>query len=272
MDPLLPPELESEIFETAATRNPNSIPILLLVCRRVHAWIEPLLYRVLFISRSTAPFLPAVEAKSPTFLRNAVRHVYFSVTATDTIKRVLLECTGIISLFIDQDLDFDLLPILANVRAQNLRFWAPRSLNLLNSHPMFQSVTHLEVYQDSGDGSTWDEWSWLPTLPALTHLCLSEELSRDILQSALAECPRLVVAITAFWDADQNEIASEFAQAVTIADPRIVVMVAVNYKADWKTGVCDGADFWTRADAFVTSKRKGEIESTNLTLDFQRTA
>jgi hypothetical protein len=38
-------------------------------------------------------------------------------------------------------------------------------------------------------------------------------------------------------------------------------MVVLDYKKDWETGARGGDDFWTRAEAFVARKRKGEIES-----------
>ncbi|KAJ7131406.1 hypothetical protein C8R44DRAFT_774790 [Mycena epipterygia] len=38
--PSFPPELEREIFESAAQLYPNTIPNLLLVARRVNEWIE----------------------------------------------------------------------------------------------------------------------------------------------------------------------------------------------------------------------------------------
>jgi hypothetical protein len=36
--PLLPPELEREVFETVAELYPQTIPDLLLVSHRVHEW------------------------------------------------------------------------------------------------------------------------------------------------------------------------------------------------------------------------------------------
>jgi hypothetical protein len=52
---------------------------------------------------------------------------------------------------------------------------------------------------DTSEHTRWeDNWSPLAALPALTHLCLSEELAEDTLRAALAECPSLMVAISGF--------------------------------------------------------------------------
>ncbi|KAF8212633.1 hypothetical protein K438DRAFT_1804874 [Mycena galopus ATCC 62051] len=285
MEALVPLDVEREIFETAAMQHPTLIPTLLRVCHRVHTWIEPVLYRVLVLSNLKATCLPAARSKSPTFLKSAVRHVLFSASAAETIKDALRECTGIISLFIDGELNFNTLPFVEKMRPRKLDLSVPEANDAaaqwaksMLMHSLFLSVTHLELYRDpsrhpgvQGDDQHWkDSWSLLATLPALTHLCLSLDLSRQILRPALAECPRLSVGITAFWSSYNTDIgdASEFAQEVsTIIDPRIVVMVVDDYEEDWKTGACGGKDFWERAEEFVVRKLKGEIEKTCHLLD-----
>ncbi|KAJ7123569.1 hypothetical protein C8R44DRAFT_875759 [Mycena epipterygia] len=48
----LPPELERQIFEIAAHARPVAVLDLILVAWRVKAWVEPLLYRVIFVDGS----------------------------------------------------------------------------------------------------------------------------------------------------------------------------------------------------------------------------
>ncbi|KAJ6453641.1 hypothetical protein C8R47DRAFT_1167752 [Mycena vitilis] len=48
-NPLLPPELEREIFVIVASQGIKSIPPLLPVAQRVKLWMEPLLYRLIFV-------------------------------------------------------------------------------------------------------------------------------------------------------------------------------------------------------------------------------
>ncbi|KAK7023261.1 hypothetical protein R3P38DRAFT_3357061 [Favolaschia claudopus] len=45
--PILPPELEREIFETAAIRHPDIIPNLFLVSRRIYDWVGCVKYRTI---------------------------------------------------------------------------------------------------------------------------------------------------------------------------------------------------------------------------------
>ncbi|KAJ7741701.1 hypothetical protein B0H16DRAFT_1564897 [Mycena metata] len=47
--PVLPPELERIIFEMAALLRPTNIPNLMRTAWRVKNWVEPLLYRTVFI-------------------------------------------------------------------------------------------------------------------------------------------------------------------------------------------------------------------------------
>ncbi|KAF7346803.1 hypothetical protein MSAN_01819100 [Mycena sanguinolenta] len=108
IEPALPLDLERMTFELVAELHPTTIPTLLRVCRRVHAWLEPLLYRVLnlddfnlirAIDFSLKP--PSTESQPPQsllsriyqwynppepvepprlqFFRNAVRHVFCTI-------------------------------------------------------------------------------------------------------------------------------------------------------------------------------------------------
>ncbi|KAJ7905195.1 hypothetical protein B0H13DRAFT_2508677 [Mycena leptocephala] len=101
-----PLELEQEIFETTAVRHPETIPTLLRVCHRVHIWIEPFLYRVLYFDNFNwdEPFLIAADSKPLVFLQIAVRHaLIFDSTSgvTPRFHKLLLECTGIVNLAFD---------------------------------------------------------------------------------------------------------------------------------------------------------------------------
>ncbi|KAJ7615378.1 hypothetical protein FB45DRAFT_1035373 [Roridomyces roridus] len=134
----LPPELERLIFETAALRYPGRIPTLLLLAKRVHEWIEPLLYQVIPIiiydDRSKAyrrmsgsRMLERLQAgdRPLQFFSSAVRDVEIinlelfrgsseKVWADDDLKRVLSACgPNIRSLLIIGDLESK--PILSSL-------------------------------------------------------------------------------------------------------------------------------------------------------------
>ncbi|KAJ7807108.1 hypothetical protein B0H13DRAFT_2686538 [Mycena leptocephala] len=275
-----PLELEQEIFETTALRHPGTIPTLLRLCHRVHIWIEPFLYRVLCFDNFDLDesLLIAVESKPPVFLQNAVRHALifdFNPRATQRFQKLLMKCTGIVNLVFDGTLDPELLQALNKMHLQKLLLTVPSDLSTWPlaglRHPVFLSVTHLDLGEDQGDAgsSCWQEWSYLASLPALTRLAVSVAMAECILPEVVAHCPRLrvviVVTYTGSWDRD---LAIAFAQNITITDSRAVVMaLATNYKDDWILGTRGSDDFWTRAETFVTRKRAGEIDTTCYLLD-----
>ncbi|KAJ7633926.1 hypothetical protein DFH06DRAFT_1303320 [Mycena polygramma] len=265
----LPLDLERAIFETAAVRHPDLIPRLLLVSHRVHAWVEPLLYRVFSFRDNSIRF--AAENKSAEFLRAAVRHVFFDkgFDRWDRKKDLLLKFTGAINIYVYSYIDLPLLLVLDNMRPEKLSF-----VFNINTEPplstlqrsLFRHVTHLDLYFLAGNinnkllPAVWQEWSHLASLPAISHLCLSPRFHTDVLPRALIECPWISVVVAAFWSAYEWVAAIEFTRSNTIRDPRFVVMVIPDSEADWKIGARGGADFWVRAEEFISRKRRGEIK------------
>ncbi|KAJ6516548.1 hypothetical protein C8R47DRAFT_1087650 [Mycena vitilis] len=273
MSRLLPIDLEREIFETAAIRDPRSIPTLLRVCHRAHTWVEPLLYATLIIFDWNTPLVNAVKSKSAQFLNATVRHALIYVdTARDTVTaaELLSVCSQIATLVIGGDIEPKLLDSLDAIRPQKLEISAPRGHPsdwgvATLQRPFFLSVTHLSLATEglfSPHQFQWHHWSSLACLPALTHLSMSDNLTRDILPDVLAECPRLHLVITLFCGDYQRETAIAFAGSITVRDPRIVVMLMyADYMKDWTTGTQGGADYWVRGEEFVARKReKGETE------------
>ncbi|KAJ6592446.1 hypothetical protein B0H19DRAFT_1055170 [Mycena capillaripes] len=102
----------------------------------------------------------------------------------------------------------------------------------------------------------WEDWSQLTLLPALTHLCLSQKFPSDILSQAGTECPRLLLGVAAFWSTRGRDDAIVFSQSLRTADPRIVVMVVRDYKADWQAGAQGGDDFWAPAILWTNQARQ----------------
>ncbi|KAJ7744292.1 hypothetical protein DFH07DRAFT_963834 [Mycena maculata] len=100
--PAFPPDLEQEIFEAAAEINLEGIPSLLLVCHRVHTWIEKIQYRTFIHDFSVSSFgllLKVIQFKSkpPSFFRDHVRHLLVrggSWTESE-LNNVLSTCGGI---------------------------------------------------------------------------------------------------------------------------------------------------------------------------------
>ncbi|KAK7058126.1 hypothetical protein R3P38DRAFT_2844465 [Favolaschia claudopus] len=264
--PSLPLELEREIFETAAVANTRIIPTFLRVCRRVHAWIEPLLYRTLILTGDDSPYLIALRAKPIEFQRKSVRHVYIqcSFFPSNFIRDLLSDLSDIQSLLMDGHYDVvELRPVLDKVRPRKLSLWvqphSPEWSPITPIRPLFLCVTHLELFKPSFVPSTWEEWSPLASLPALTHICLIQGLIVDLLQPVVRNCHQLQAVIAAYFEERSLHLAETLANNLPVADSRVVVMLQRDYVADWTVGARGGRDLWVRADDFLAQKRCGKI-------------
>ncbi|KAK7027834.1 hypothetical protein R3P38DRAFT_2940459 [Favolaschia claudopus] len=279
MDPILPPELEREIFELAARQDQSIALTLLTVCHRVHSWVEPLLYRVLLVSGYLAPALLALKLKPAAFKKTAVRHVFIeSYKGEIQAQDLLAELTGIESLVIDGYDTEELLPALDTMHIRKLNLCLPgRGLTVSEwarvtlSRSVFLTVTHLELFYEPDDEEplSWEDWSTLASLPTLTHLCLSSDLADGIFQPAVKNCQSIQVLIAGFWDSYLRDDAIEFVENLVVKDSRVVVMIipGPTFKQDWVLGARGGNDFWARAEAFLAGKRRGEIDSSVFLLD-----
>jgi hypothetical protein len=96
-------------------------------------------------------------------------------------------------------------------------------------------------------------------MPALTHLCLNNNVPWDVIQTVLVECKKLDI-LANIWDSDFSDRARERAQDVCVDDVRFVVGLYTDYLADWEAGARGRPNVWTKADDFVARKRRGEIE------------
>ncbi|KAJ7443156.1 hypothetical protein FB451DRAFT_1437844 [Mycena latifolia] len=209
--PTFPLDLERDIFETTALVHPSTIPGLLRVARRIHIWIEPFLYRVVQVGKDPpysamgSAILRATKSKPASFFHNAVRHLVLVISATWTFQEaveVLKVCTGLEGFASEGDfLDPTLLPILEKLPLRRLStdlyrlFDGYESIDL--THPLFTSLTNLEILDPIYDDDT-RIIAYLPALPALTHLRLSDNVPWKHVETLLADCPRLEVLISSF--------------------------------------------------------------------------
>ncbi|KAJ7229895.1 hypothetical protein GGX14DRAFT_581577 [Mycena pura] len=270
-EPVLPPELERNIFETAAVRHPRFIPTLLRVARRCLVWIEPLLYKVVRGNNYllAAATLNAVRSKPPTFLHGAVRHLSLEIGYPwlgDVAKEVLAACTGVTDIIIDRSYALPaILPLLSAMRLQRLSvtlgylFGSFAAIDL--THPLFASLTHLDAFDETENAEDNTICAQIPLLPALTHLCLNGPVAWAQVETLLAECPRLrVLAFVVPWPH-----TAQWVQNGSIRDARLVVTAESNqnhwdYWRHWEIGAAGGRDVWAWADEFVAKKRSGSIQ------------
>ncbi|KAK7038501.1 hypothetical protein R3P38DRAFT_3262875 [Favolaschia claudopus] len=269
----LPPELEREIFETASVRNPESIPALLLVCRRVNVWILPFLYRVFVMSArinqsALDPILHAFTSKPPEFLESAVRHIFLHKFANiDKYRGLLAKCTGAVNLSLDVDVELKSLLPLHMPRLQRLAITVPSFRDPDWSWTAsFTSITHLDLFQGADRGGTdtekWQKWAGLASLASLTHLALSPSIAEGILQRIMEEMPHILLLVVTCYAWGRDDGISFAENSLTVRDPRIVVIVIqAKYEEDWRLGAWGRDDSWVRAEEFVARKRAGQVEA-----------
>ncbi|KAJ7452883.1 hypothetical protein FB451DRAFT_1282326 [Mycena latifolia] len=266
-EPSLPLKLEREIFETVAQADKSAIPTLLRVCRRVHTWLEPLLYSVLEIRHSddTLSIVESViNSRRASFLQNAVRHVFLWVKPERSTREqnLLWHCSGITDLYIAGNLNPEFLPALSKMRLRKLALDLPFPSSLRVDHPLFLSVTHLDLCSPPiSSEESWDSYSCLASMPVLTHLRFTEPIASVWLTRVIAECPKLLVIHIVLDEVE--DLSGVFAEILlTITDQRVVVTQMSDYTADWIAGTRGEDNMWARAEKFLAQKRSGEIPRT----------
>ncbi|KAJ7038402.1 hypothetical protein C8F04DRAFT_1089039 [Mycena alexandri] len=260
--PVLPPELEREIFGEAATQWPETIPSLLLVSHRVYEWIEKIKYRTVtstgeLSTCSLATLSRAIQSnsKDPSFFRTHVHHLFVRLFRGKTednkmLPEILRICTGIQSLaFIPCGTPSSLLPTLATLRPRQL--WMRIDSLVFKTdlcRPMLTCVTHLALWDRvtfiHSDIAAW--LSLLAMFPSLTHLMI------------IAAKPSLAPHILA---SSKNNISDSLKELDNADDRYVIVNIGVHKFAEqWLMGARGGNDFWARAEHFIAKKRHGEIQ------------
>ncbi|KAJ7473841.1 hypothetical protein B0H11DRAFT_1728786 [Mycena galericulata] len=266
-DPLLPVELEREIFEFTVHMHPNSIPTLLRVARRVLIWLEPLLYRVTRAGTFFTPISRAIKSKPPPFFPNAVRHLYLGDNAYRSLKeamQVLAVCTGVVNLALMRGVSRPIiLPILAEMKIQRMAvhlaiLFGNRQVIYLR-HQSFAHITHLDVFDKIGEEEA-HLCSQITALPALTHLCLNGQVPWSTIQTFLTDCSKLELLFVSVVGASKVLVGTRWALRSPIRDTRFAVGVKRYYWVEWQNGARGLPDFCSVAENFVAQKRSGAID------------
>ncbi|KAJ7159566.1 hypothetical protein C8R46DRAFT_1108606 [Mycena filopes] len=275
--PSFPPELEREIFELAASWYPSTITSLLRVCHRAHYWIEPLLYTVLFLEDppSVGAIHKRLEAKPS--LRRPITHFLWDIldfrpdrweTAMDILRGGRSTPEVAIKALTASAADYiRFSKAIHKVSPQRLTLalpWWAGGDTLAFFQPVYQTTTHLTLFQSKFNPDV--DWAYLATLPALTHLALTAEISKVILPALLKECLKLQVVISIGLTAAESHARVE-AFFLTTPDPRVVLTNLPDFFEEWKRTARCGYDLWHRAEEFVARKRRGEIEASSYLLD-----
>ncbi|KAF7371120.1 hypothetical protein MSAN_00747200 [Mycena sanguinolenta] len=258
--PILPPEIEREIFEITAQFPGNAVN-LVLVARRTQIWIERLIYDTVILSDEEIcnKFMRTLDSRPPQFFADNVRSLCVpgDVGALCTM-RVLKACQGVVNLaiWLDKPQDTPLFPFISSLRPTRL------SVNMHGlygsgckpdfKHPFFSNITHLELV----DWLTWA--AYIGSLsPHLTHLAVDFDLhlqdSETRLRDVLASCQSLVVCIALVSD-DESMIVVANGLA-GIEDPRLVILSESNVIENWESSLQrTDASLWSFAEDIVAAK------------------
>ncbi|KAJ7748681.1 hypothetical protein B0H16DRAFT_1552852 [Mycena metata] len=280
VDSKLPPDVERLIFETAARLDPTIIPKLMLVAWRVKRWLEPVLYRILFVTPSVILnpkhrfngfqvfnidiILRVIDLNPPGFLRRLVRSLLFEGMTTRLkpfeVQTVLAECGDATGLY----MDFAPGPLLPEVAAmRNLRRLTVSASTLLTTGPLFPHLTHLELIEAylPNEHSSWaldadDVYTRLPRYPNLTHIAFNTTPHNVVFSQTVHEDRRLQCIVFLVARPVVLQASSPF-----LHDRRFVcVQQDPDPRADWLRGEDGGEDFWKRAEAFIEARLKGTID------------
>ncbi|KAJ6482294.1 hypothetical protein C8R47DRAFT_1073586 [Mycena vitilis] len=287
--PVLPEDLERDIFELSAHSCPLSTVRLMLVARRVKLWVEPLLYQSLVsrsfmwshigavdypVLRGLPTLLDIVEKKSTSsFLREKVRNLMlpsFAPGDINTVAAILSACSGVENLYVNVASAVSmptLLPMLSQIPLTrlccNVQFLFGSHSQIDFTHQLFARMTHLEVFDKPRTRVDYlKSWGDLALVPNLTHVSFVAPAFITVSPSLLRASTslRAVIVMAHRWAA-QPLIDSHVDGEELLKDPRFVVMDYIDMQADWQVGVHGGVDYWWRANDFIARRSAGEVES-----------
>ncbi|KAK7023289.1 hypothetical protein R3P38DRAFT_3270833 [Favolaschia claudopus] len=243
--PILPLELEMAIFELCALSLPVFIPKLMLVAHRVKEWVEPIFYRTICICvDSSAPEFPRLTQDTLSSLITHKPPAFFR--KHQNAKSLLLFCSDTENLWLAYT-DNTWISLVENLPLKRLDTELQLFLSLEATRPVFSRLTHLTLDQPAAASA-------LVRLPMLSHLALSWRHDHVAEYSQALELKTLVVFI--ILKNDPSPLATE--EEIMAKDVRFVIMPLRNYIWDWHSGIRDGEDYWSDAEAFVAMRqRKG---------------
>ncbi|KAJ7715711.1 hypothetical protein DFH07DRAFT_1068461 [Mycena maculata] len=213
-----------------------------------------------------------MQAKPALFFEASVRHLFLSSSSKLSVaeaRTLLRRCRRIVSLFVLPP--FSTGSLIREMTLTQMKKWADYLGDLFGcydaidlSHPVFRSVTHIDISEQVRAGDT-RICPGLVALPALTHLCLNNDVPVAILRRMLDECAQLQVLVN-LWSHHVSGAAYHVASNPPVSDVRFVVVIFTNYWRDWEAGARGHTDFWAAADAFVARKRRCDIAEKVYTL------
>ncbi|KAJ7058906.1 hypothetical protein C8F01DRAFT_1371058 [Mycena amicta] len=187
LTPVLPPELERLIFELVAWHDRATTLKLVLVARRAHIWIEPLLWKVLVLGTYTSVrnLLGTIPSNGPAHIQHLTLMASTSLAET---KQLLSICSNITNLSLWTAEVHVLSDLLRELQQPTKLARLSIEISLLDIQcaPLL-TVTHLEL-EVLGDISSLALLPIFCALPALTHLAFAGEYAPELCKRILQAC------------------------------------------------------------------------------------
>ncbi|KAJ7203544.1 hypothetical protein GGX14DRAFT_461444 [Mycena pura] len=276
--PILPVELEKEIFQMTAYSQLSSIPRLMLVAHRVKIWVEPLLFRVIILYRYqflNGSFMPytypmaddddfsGIQSLPTSVLRDSVRHLLLH-NMPETVSQIILSASSAVEdlRIVTSEANSFLLPFIGVLPLKRLYCYLGElftdEAQIDFGHPLFSRLTHLELFDELATDRYFD----LALIPHLTHLAFNTPAFLDMSLTLLKTCKSLhvlVLVLRPYQGHIQRAVKHE-ALGQLSEDPRFVQIVCSEWLDNWRSGALTGSDYWSRAEDFIARRRSGEID------------
>jgi hypothetical protein len=254
---VLPQELMRFIFEIAAevegSRSELNIWNLRLVSQDVLSWVEPGLFKSLYIAnnRVLLKLLEILTAKPPGFVDHAVKNLFFSFNCSASkVALIVCLCKGLTTLLATCGPPFS---AVANLRLKRLNtlgcFYSEVGHNVF-SLPMYAQLTHLELLTSISERRHLK----FGELPCLTHLAFNglistreTERQKDLEALALIidTCHNLEMLLLLRGRGDA--LAERTAKALeSLASPLLYVRNSQHIVDHWNDHLA-GEDIWIKA-------------------------
>ncbi|TEB38260.1 hypothetical protein FA13DRAFT_1725907 [Coprinellus micaceus] len=292
----LPEDVARLIFEVAVVEDACR-PQYALISKQVQRWVEPIIYRDVVVDlrrgwfhrTATAP----VSSKPPDFFALYVKSLFFRVYDASNNDRdaaqILQKCRSVHSLAIWSYIFPGSLPRLqavisspslapTQISMSQFVLSSDESTNRSFSHPIFSSVTHLDITCMEEEGEM--VWTSLKNLSRLTHLSIDIYLVNDrnpaqLAKDILSNCPT-DLRILIIWPSSDSYSTCALESIKSLVqgdvDRRCVVVSmsgnmyerpAANFELtseqllkEWSTpSMAGGNDLWARAEQVVNDRR-----------------
>ncbi|KAK7045163.1 hypothetical protein R3P38DRAFT_3433930 [Favolaschia claudopus] len=277
LEPRLPLDLERLLFETAALANPGQIPTLVLVSHRIRAWLQPLLYQIIYLATHPTPGFPvipfeflctALEARDP-LVCNSVQHVLIENILSHPslpdsgsfLHQLITRCPNITNVYSFWLKGFQAeLASLVNLRHLSIEALDRRSQfdSAALAPLIFPTLTHLEFFDIQDRPPEPALGTQFFHLRQLTHIAFSSATYAEGLYPRYAHLPQLCCIVV--FALGSRSIDETPVRRLAMDERFVYIRSDSDHVADWFDCARGGGGFWARAEAFIAARRAGDID------------